>query len=293
MLYTIVRTVFAFCLNLVVWRATARALRIRRKQLYYGIELVLFVFDCVLRAVTLSPVLRLALFWFLQYLIVPIVLGTGPLVSRIIRALLLQLVEMMVELAGTFVYTLVTGEASPPAVFDATNIGPIVVTYSTLIVLAIVLFELVLGWLERGDEGYAAGLELPFAFFLIVAVVFFHYVYDYHFALGYAPVLQLMIMVVAYVVFTILVSAGLLWAARRDMAARRLLVRHRASKQQLATLKKQLAQGMSRTDALRKLRHDIANQVDVVHELGATGRIQEASAHLERLSTEATSLMEG
>ena len=118
--------------------------------------------------------------------------------------------------------------------------------------------------------------------FMVAPIFFFFSTYIAFYSLGvvYPPLVYVQLV---YVLLYVVVTIALLVVAQRDAEARQLLVRHHIAKQQLATLQRQIAVSSARGDGMRKLRHDLANQVDVVRGLAERGDYEDADAYLADL----------
>ena len=78
--------------------------------------------------------------------------------------------------------------------------------------------------------------------------------------------------------------------AHTDARARRRKANELASKEQISRMRVELAESARRSLELRRLRHDMANQVAVVDELVKHGRMTDADAYLAQLQQRAHAL---
>lgn len=134
-----------------------------------------------------------------------------------------------------------------------------------------------------------AFIELPIIVQMALSPVFFHvihtrlYVQD-----SLTPTTTAGI--IAFCLFSICASFAMLAIARQDLFSRRSIAEHAASVRQAAHTRREVEAIARRAVSLRKLRHDLVNQIAVVERLAASGQVDEADRYLDVLQQQSREL---
>jgi hypothetical protein len=173
--------------------------------------------------------------------------------------------------------------------------GAVSITYAVLILASAVETQLVIVLCRRFDQDQDADLEAP-VLALMLGSIGLVTVQLYRF---YVPVLssgyydtRLISVMVVYCICEFVLSLALVPIARNDAQLKRQIAERAATVRQDKRVRDEVRAATRRSLGMRRLRHDLANQMGVVGELVAQGRADDADRYLAALQTQAHKLTE-
>ncbi len=289
MTYDIIYFLVALIPEAVLIRAMCKVLDMR--SVWRFIALRLF-FDCVSFLFRYLPstngIIRLALF-LATNVIVPFVMSRGPALTRLSRIVLVIAGGLLTEFVGASTYHLISGGEFFPSEINQDTIASVVVIYSLLAFFASIVMEFIITLYARIDRDRDAMLEPPVIFLSLVMFVGFDALLM---RTNDAGVYSLMGPFLCFLccLCTLGSCMALLAVARRDAEATRLAADQVAVARQERHVRGEIEASVQRTTQMSRLRHDLANQVEVVEQLAAQGRYDEADQYLEDLQAQARKL---
>lgn len=266
-------------------------LHMRDDRIYAAAIMGLATYDAVLREIGTLETLRVipgALFAFLF----PIFYATDPLRSRIARSALINFSFIIPEVVGSAIYALVSHGAIHPQEINAQTIASVLLVYALIIPLDALTLEVGIRFCKRNEQDGEGSFSLPILMLLSASLLLFYLVYNRIFtmnSLSSTASLLITLFALSNVVISFLMHS----MATSDARAQRAAAERAASMRQIKHLRSQVETTTRRSVFVRRLRHDLANQVEVVHELAAEGCSTDADRYLETLQEQARELAAG
>ena len=220
--------------------------------------------------------------------VLPISLSRGPLVTRIARLCIVNMSTIPIEILGNTLYSSFGGTV--PVIYTNVAHGavPMIMTYCVLIPVSAPILNTIVMFFRRQDKHISITMNLTVLTLLMTSYLCMALL-AYRFSIGYDFMFYVAI---AVRVMLILAACMLLYiAAQHGFARQRQDADRAAVARQAKHLRGELDAITRRALAMQRLRHDIANQVDVVDELMSLGHYQEADAYLVALQDRADDLM--
>lgn len=229
--------------------------------------------------------------FILIHFMLPVIFSTGPLPNRLVRVAAVFTVELLAEPIAVVSWWGMTGEATmAPTVTDSTFL-PMLTVYGILILVIATLFEMLIAFFQHIDHEGTASVELPVIAEMALSPLFFHvintklYIQDSLTPVSVAGIL-------AFVILSSVLCVAMLDVANRDIKAKRKLVDHAAFIRQATHSRREVEAIARRASSVRRLRHDLANQMTVVERLIASGQAAEADRYLQALQAQSKDLLE-
>ena len=277
-------------IGLLCIRANCLTLDLRSNRIYAICHLVNVTANYLGAKFGLPPVIRALILNPSTTVIMPIAYSRGPLRTRIVRVLTLCLAIVPAEAGSAGVYMLL-GHGPYFTAIDSSNYVDIALTYCVTIVLCAISFELLIYFYRRIDHKVDAQLETPVltsmgACYTLILITFVRFA-----STGHRDAFTL-IGIGTYALFGIVYALATLTIARRDVATQRILANEAASQRQERHVTRLIEASSRKRGELRRVRHDLANQIDVVSELAESGRDKEASRYMATLRERVRQLSE-
>lgn len=290
-----IRIIASFFIGYLTVRATCTLLDMRSNTVYAAIYVVNTFINLFLVKNSFYDGFRIFILNALVGLVIPICYSTGPLRVRLTRMGLIQICNAIGEIACTFTYLLIAGKDM--RVTDFSTIDPL--TASIIYVVGIatmhVSYEMAILTCKRNDSRYETSLHTGMGLSLILFNLGTYFLFAYILyraqirfidrnALSFAFVFLVCIVLsflLASIVFSVVSSDAQL---ARDNANRV------GESRQVKHVKDEIAASKARSLTVRRLRHDLANQIDVVAELTREGKVVEADHYLALLQEQAQNL---
>ena len=281
-------------LSFITIHALCNVLTIRSRALFATLFLAGFVLDIICVMYQLPTLTRIALVNPLIHIILPVACSVGALRQRLLRTGVIWLLDPVAELTG---FAVVAALGLDPFQVEVTAASlPVFITmYVTALILYALACELVIRFLRKGEGRPDASIAPPVLVFLLINTFFCYALLTRMYGdptphasptIGYEQVATL----VASCFTGILYGLGALIAARRDMATSQALADSMARSRQIRHVSQRIRDAANRRQSLAYLRHDLANQVDVISELVETGHTSEAQAYLSHLQERARTI---
>ena len=289
MTYDIIYFLVALIPEAVLIRAMCKVLDMRSTWLFIALRLLADCVSFLFRYLPDAPgIIRLALF-LATNVIVPFVMSRGPALTRLSRIVLVIAGGLLTEFVGASTYHLISGGEFFPSEINQDTIASVVVIYSLLAFFASIVMEFIITVCARIDRDRDAMLEPPVIFLSLVMFVGFDALLT---RTNDAGVYSLMGPFLCFLccLCTLGSCMALLAVARRDAEATRLAADQVAVARQERHVRGEIEASVQRTTQMSRLRHDLANQVEVVEQLAAQGRFAEADQYLEDLQVQARKL---
>lgn len=291
MSYTLLLFLLGLVFQLIYFVAMYAVLDVPYRTTYFSIATALTLAGLLYRLSVLPnaealsrimPILGMA-----TVFVFPISLSRGPLVTRIARLCIVNMSTIPIEILGNVLYSFLGGTV--PVVY--TNIAhgsvPMIMTYCVLIPISVLVLNTIVMFLRRQDKSVSIAMNVTILALLMTSHLCMALL-AYRFSIGYDFMFYAAI---AVRVMLILAACMLLYiAAQRDFARQRQDADKAAVARQAKHLRGELDAITRRALAMQRLRHDIANQVDVVDELMSSAYYQEADAYLIALQNQADAL---
>ena len=290
MTYDIIYFLVALIPEAVLIRAMCKVLDMRSTWLFITLRLAA---DCVSFLFRYLPnsyeIMKLVMFVTINVLI-PFVMSRGPALTRLSRIVLVIAGGLLTEFVGASTYHLISGGEFFPSEINQDTIASVVVIYSLLAFFASIVMEFIITVCARIDRDRDAMLEPPVIFLSLVMFVGFDALLG---RTNDAGVYSLMGPFLCFLccLCTLGSCMALLAVARRDAEATRLAADQVAFARQERHVRGEIEASVRRTTEMSRLRHDLANQVEVVEGLAAQGRFADADQYLVRLQLQAQTLM--
>jgi len=282
----------ALLTELPIMRATYKVLRMRSTRLFVILYLVLFCLGFINRYLPFSEVIRGALSMvtsIAMLLVLPLALSTGSIRSRLIRICLICLGAGVTEYVGGATYGFISEGSFFPSEINRETIGSVITVFSLLIVLSISVNEAIITFCAKFERERDTSIEPPAIVLPLFTFLFLDLLYVRcnvtESRETIVPMLNL-----ACSIATLTICAGLIAVARQEAEAARKSTDNAAMARQERHVRGEVEASVRRTVGMSRLRHDLANQVEVVERLAAQGRYADADHYLELLQLQARTL---
>ena len=286
----VIQVLLSLVVELIVIRAMCKVLDMRSYPLYVALHLGCFCLSYYLSFAATPHVIRIVIISVLTNYLLPIVISRGRLRSRLVRMTAVNLGTIILEAVGDFLYLFVhpEGRIIQTSLAGGDN-GTICLIYCALIPIAALVEELVIITGRRIDDGLDTELEIPGV--LIMSLSFVFYI-PLIFRADRVPNHGVSVYFVAaiYATASLAASLVLISVAKRDAQASRQAADRLALTRQNRHVRGEVEASVQRTMEMSRLRHDLANQVDVVEQLVAQERFVDADRYLELLQSQARDL---
>lgn len=277
MLSIVLYVSFSMAVELIVRRAFCMVLDIRSVLLSLLLWLCCFGMSFTMLFMGFNPIVRAFIVNVLANLAIPMVMSHGPIGQRLTRIAFLNMVVLLTEIIGTLVYYMLSGQPFPSNLSEA---APLTITlvYTVLIFTTTITCEATIAFFHRGnslDEAFE-----PAAFIMMASSFVFFIMLMVRFDLSNVEGAIVPIVTGLGAILAVTISLFLLRIARQDAQAKREIALRAANKRQIKHLMEEAERMTSRSTAMRRIRHDLANQIGIVHALADQGRFAEADEYL-------------
>ena len=287
--YDLVSIVPSFVIGLLYIRTACMILELRSNRVYALCHLMNVVANMLALKLGWPLWLRLFILNPSTTIIMPILYSRGSLVERIFRVLSLYLFILPAEAASVGTYMLL-GHGPFFSTIDETNYIDIALTYCVTILLSALLLESLIFFYRRRDGASDAHLE-PSVLANMIACYFLS-LFTYARIVDTSAVAPAILSSLGFVaLFEAVYALITLVIARRDAAAMRITTDAAASTRQARHVAQSIEASVQTSRSMRYLRHDLANQRDLVLELAASGHQEEAGRYLKALHAQIHELM--
>ncbi len=278
MLSIVLYVSFSMAVELIVRRAFCMVLDIRSVLLSLLLWLCCFGMSFTMLFVGFNPIVRAFIVNVLANLAIPMVMSHGPIGQRLTRIAFLNMVVLLTEIIGTLVYYMLSGQPFPSNLSEA---APLTITlvYTVLIFTTTITCEAAIALLRRTDDAWDEAFE-PTAFIMMTSSFMFFVMLLVRFDLGNVESAIVPVVTGLGAILAVTISLLLLRIARWDAQAKREIALRAANKRQIKHLMEEAERMTSRSTAMRRTRHDLANQIGIVHALADQGRFAEADEYL-------------
>ena len=278
MLSIVLYVSFSMAVELIVRRAFCMVLDIRSVLLSLLLWLCCFGMSFTMLFMGFNPIVRAFIVNVLANLAIPMVMSHGPIGQRLTRIAFLNMVVLLTEIIGTLVYYMLSGQPFPSNLSEA---APLTITlvYTVLIFTTTITCEAAIALLRRTDDAWDEAFE-PTAFIMMTSSFMFFVMLLVRFDLGNVESAIVPIVTGLGAILAVTISLFLLRIARQDAQAKREIALRAANKRQIKHLMEEAERMTSRSTAMRRIRHDLANQIGIVHALADQGRFAEADEYL-------------
>ena len=276
--------------ELIFTRAMCMVLDMRSYPLYIALHLGCFCLSYYLSFSGTPQVVRILFINISTNFVLPIALSRGRLRSRLARMAAVNLGTLILEAVGDLLYIFVNPESRITEVSLAGgNNGAICLIYCALIPIAALAEEAVILVCRRAEDSTDTEVELPGI--LMMTLSFLSYIpLIIRADLTLDSRMGIYIVATTYAVVSLVASLALIAVAREDAKAARLAANRAAIARQERHVRGEVVASVRRTVGMSRLRHDLANQVEVVERLAAQGRYADADHYLELLQAQAREL---
>ena len=278
MLSIVLYVSFSMAVELIVRRAFCMVLDIRSVLLSLLLWLCCFGMSFTMLFMGFNPIVRAFIVNVLANLAIPMVMSHGPIGQRLTRIAFLNMVVLLTEIIGTLVYYMLSGQPFPSNLSEA---APLTITlvYTVLIFTTTITCEAAIALLRRTDDAWDEAFE-PTAFIMMTSSFMFFVMLLVRFDLGNVESAIVPVVTGLGAILAVTISLLLLRIARWDAHAKREIALQAANKRQIKHLMEEAERMTSRSTAMRRIRHDLANQIGIVHALADQGRFAEADEYL-------------
>ena len=278
MLSIVLYVSFSMAVELIVRRAFCMVLDIRSVLLSLLLWLCCFGMSFTMLFMGFNPIVRAFIVNVLANLAIPMVMSHGPIGQRLTRIAFLNMVVLLTEIIGTLVYYMLSGQPFPSNLSEA---APLTITlvYTVLIFTTTITCEAAIALLRRTDDAWDEAFE-PTAFIMMTSSFMFFVMLLVRFDLGNVESAIVPVVTGLGAILAVTISLLLLRIARWDAQAKREIALRAANKRQIKHLMEEAERMTSRSTAMRRIRHDLANQIGIVRALADQGRFAEADEYL-------------
>ena len=278
--------------ELIAIRATCKVLDMRSNALFAISILTLMGLSLTFRASGLPEGLRIAIVSPLSALVLPIALSKGSFRKRISRICLLTAAAPPAEYAATITYTLLSGQTPYPSTGMEALASDYALIYASCILTSAITYEAVIAFCTRADDRSLLPLNLSVIALSLETYLIFGFVsiriYD---AQSRSPLLAVAAFLCTVLSFVISIST--LEVAQWDAKATKEHSSKVAIARQIYHVKREIVVTAHVSSSMRKLRHDLANQIGVVNELIDAGHVDVAEQFLLELQVRIHKLVKG
>ena len=268
-------------------RAYCKLLNIRSWRQFAFLHFVLFICAFLLQTTNGHPVPRVIIsvvlspllcFWF-----------SKRTWKAILARIMLLNAGMAIGEAQCMLLSLLLGGVTHPSFSDAASATPTVITFLFVTPTVIVVTEAIIVFCSHMDREPDASFGWPTLVLMFVSYALFVLTGSLTFDNSEAG-LTITLLALAYTCICIGLGLAIHLIARRESRARRNLVNLTAMARQAKHAKSEIAASTDRTLNVRRLRHDLANQVEIVNHMAQQGRLCDADKYLATLQSQAHSL---
>ena len=260
-------------------------LEMRSKRVFALVSMLGMVACLSLEEFGLPPVVRVILAGPVLIIGFPILYSRGPLPVRASRAVIVNTGVILTEFVGNFIQGAFLGVDMPTSPRD-TNVAGIALTYAIMLPLVAITFQSIIAFFKRTDRYHDATFDPP-----IIALLIWTYMLTVaaSFRLTVADIQHgsLPFVMLVYTVLAIIIAFATLELVRRSVQSHREATTREAALTQDERVRDEIESLVRRSTETRRLRHDLANQMDIVCELAEKGHIEEALAYVDRLQKRA------
>lgn len=218
----------------------------------------------------------------------PLLMSTGPLRTRVLRTILVNVAAMACESGGRSIYALITGTGFPRTM-DGMLIPSMLVTYAFTALLDGLICAAIVTVCQWTDRNRNYPIDIPIVVLLFWSC-FLSMQLDLWCSDSISTTLAFTVTQFVYCILSVVLGLCTMMLAHNDARASRMKANEHALREQVSRMHAEVAASAQRSLALRQLRHDMANQVAVVEELVKHGHMAEADTYLEQLQQRAHAL---
>ena len=288
MALTLLRQALSLILNSVCIWTMSQIMNMRSQRLFL-VSSILGSVVCqalfILRAPDVLPLIIGLITYGFGF---PLCMSTGPMHTRVLRTILVNVAAMTCESGGRTLYVLLTGTGFPRSM-DGMPIPSMLATFALTGILDGLLCAAIIAVCQWTDHDRNYPIDIPIVVLLFwscfICLQFFLWCSDSIFSSLGLTVTQFV-----YCMLAVVLALCTMILAHTDARASRRKANELASKEQISRMRVELAESARRSLELRRLRHDMANQVAVVDELVKHGRMTDADAYLAQLQQRAHAL---
>ncbi len=290
MTFAIIRTSFNILLEVMRIATLCRILTMKSSRVFAVVTMACMSLSLCLQYVDGWDLPRVLVLVPLSAIVFPIAYSIGPLRVRTTRVLLINAAMAFNEASVMNLYTFLAGGVPTDATAGIDNTAMLIV-YSLSVPLQAMLYESVVYLVKRHAHSQTASFEPPVIAFLLWSYLLVMWTQTHsHFsdeALARASMASLV-----YALLSLGFGVVALTIANKDALVGRESANRAASVRQERHLRTGIADSTRRMVAVRHLRHDLANQVEIIEELARHGRKGEADTHLVALQKRALAIVE-
>lgn len=275
----------------VLWQALlictlCRILSMRSNVVFAAVNMGLMGVMLLFEYLALPRIANALIFAPLINIVFPIAYSRGPLRARTVRVLVIQAIVAFSEVLVAALYALAAnGAIDPVATPDRVDKGIAATAYIVAITVQAGLTELIV-YIVRRREGARRGSPYPpvilYLLWSYLLVMFSQMQLDTTYARDTFRVISLI-----YPLFTIGIGIATLAITFREERIGREATTRSASARQERHMRREVAASARRMAAIRRLRHDLANQIALVNELERLGDDERADQTLAELQSRA------
>ena len=284
--YPLIEIIPSILLGFITIRATCSILDLRSNRVYAVCHMLNVVANLAAHTLGIPEFFRAFVLNPSTSIIMPIAYSRGPLRSRISRTLTLCFSSVVAEIPSILTFMML-GHGAYYSQIDASNASDIALVYCITLLSASIAYETVILLCQRIDQRHEAEFETPVLAFLFVCFFLANFMVvrltsqEHTSVLTYLSVGVALIASLAYGFLSLALT-------QRDVLAKRDLANNTARLRQEKHVIAQIVEVSRRNDDMRRLRHDLANQLDIVSELVAKGHTAQADQYLGALQEQAS-----
>jgi len=291
-----IRFAASLIFGILTVRATSKVLDLRSVFAYAFFYLANSVLNLFLVNDEALDGFRLLVLNIITGFIVPVCLANGQLKVRIVRMGLIELCSFVTEIACTVAYLLITGPNSSVADFSNASPAPIALVYVIGIPTMALSYEVVITACKKRDNSFETPLDANLGpslvlFNLATYLLITSSMYRVKWRAFDSHALAIALVFLACIGLSFLLSAIVLAVASHDEQFFRNEADRSMRSRHLRHVKSEVASSVKRRLELRRLRHDLSNQLSVVSELTREGSFEEADRYLASLQSQAQDLI--
>ena len=275
--------------ELVVIRAACKILEMRSKVLFGAAILGTLAFSLLCRELGVPEGLRAAIVGPISFFVIPMAFSRGPLLKRFSRTCLLVSAALPVEFIVAISYSLLSGQSLFPSPGAEVTASEYAFVYTAGFLASALTHEVVITYCMRTDDRSMAPLNLAVIALIVESYVFFGFlIIRVNDAQPLGSAFNVAVLVCTLLSFAIAVTA--LEVAHRDALALRSSADQAAIIRQTRHVRQEVTSMADAASTVRKLRHDLANQMGVIDELLNEGQVELAGNYVAELQRRAEKL---
>lgn len=292
MVFAIIAIVQMFILEVLMVRTMYVLLAPRFPRLFVASILLVWAIRMVTQILGINRGVLVVVLLILHTFALPLLLSSRSWPRRAMGLAAAMAAMTIVELVAEGLYRFISGGAVFPTEYSLQNYSSFYWIYTVMIAVGAPIFELIISFFRNADNDWDMSLEWPVTAFLFIAVAATWYWSTRSNLLGRVRETSALVTLVLIAVQQ-MIAIVLVTVARNDARAQREAARQQVLMRQSRHLSLMVEESAARVMGMRRLRHDLANQVDVVRSLAAQGRHSEADHHLGELQEAAHELAGG